>query len=194
MDNMEEDEKPKEKPKKEKKKKKESRSVETMFRTTLSSHIQLSAMADQKAGLMISINSIIISVVVTFQIKEFETNSKLLIPMSFLVLVCLITIILALLSTRPSVKSEAQRASIKKSKIDLLFFGDYLALSSEEYKTAMKEMITNNEHLHDSMIENIYRQGKVMERKYRLLKITYSVFMIGFPLVLISFLIALYWL
>lgn len=191
---MEEAEKPKDKPKKEKKKKKESRSVETMFRTTLSSHIQLSAMADQKAGLMISINSIIISVVVTFQIKEFETSPKLLIPMSLLILVCLITIIFALLSTRPSVKSKAQRLVTKKSKIDLLFFGDYLALSSEEYKTAMKEMITSEERLHDSMIENIYTQGKVMERKYRLLKITYSIFMVGFPLVLISFLIALYWL
>lgn len=190
---MEEAEKPKDKPKKEKKKKKESRSVETMFRTTLSSHIQLSAMADQKAGLMISINSIIISVVVTFQIREFETTPRLLIPTSLLVLVCLVTIILALLSTRPSVKSKAQRLATKKSKVDLLFFGDYLALSSEEYKMAMKEMITSDERLHDSMIENIYTQGKVMERKYRLLKITYSIFMVGFPLVLLSFFIALYW-
>jgi hypothetical protein len=189
---MEEPEKPKEKPKKDKKKK-ESRSVETMFRTTLSSHIQLSAMADQKAGLMVSTNSIIISIMVTFLVQEFSDNPKLFIPTGLLVLVCLLTITFALLSTRPSVRSKSHRKTLKKSRIDLLFFGDYLALSVDDYKLAVKEMITKEERLHDAMIENIYAQGMVMERKYRLLKISYSIFIIGFPAVLLCYLIVLYW-
>lgn len=193
---MEEFESPKEKDKskkeKKKKKKKEGRSVETMFRTTLSSHLQLSAMADQKAGLMISINSIIISVVITFLVRELESSPRLLVPMALLILICLITITLALLSTRPSVRSQAQRMLLDKSKIDLLFFGDYLALSRDEYKDAMKELIGNEERIKEVMIENIYAQGFVIERKYRLLKITYLVFMIGFPIVLLSFLIVLF--
>jgi len=193
---MEEFESPKEKDKskkeKKKKKKKEGRSVETMFRTTLSSHLQLSAMADQKAGLMISINSIIISVVITFLVRELESSPRLLVPMALLILICLITITLALLSTRPSVRSQAQRMLLDKSKIDLLFFGDYLALSRDEYKDAMKELIGNEERIKEVMVENIYAQGFVIERKYRLLKITYLVFMIGFPIVLLSFLIVLF--
>jgi hypothetical protein len=188
---MEESEKPKEKPKKDKKKK-PSRSVETMFRTTLSSHLQLSTMADQKAALMVSTNSIIISIMVTFLVQEFSANPKLFIPTGLMVIVCLLTITFALLSTRPSVKSRTERRDIKKSKIDLLFFGDYLAMSSEEYKEAMKTMLTNEERLHDSMIDNIYAQGRVVERKYRLLKISYSIFIIGFPLVLVCYLVVLY--
>ena len=192
---MEEFESPKEKDKskkEKKKKKKEGRSAETMFRTTLASHLQLSAMADQKAGLMISINSIIISVVITFLVSEVESNPRLLVPMTLLILVCLATITLALLSTRPSVRSKAQRSTLDKSKIDLLFFGDYLALSRSEYKEAMKQLIKDEEQVKETMIDNIYAQGLVIERKYRLLKITYLVFMIGFPLVLLSFLVVLF--
>ncbi len=192
---MEEFESPKEKDKskkEKKKKKKEGRSAETMFRTTLASHLQLSAMADQKAGLMISINSIIISVVITFLVSEVESNPRLLVPMTLLILVCLATITLALLSTRPSVRSKAQRSTLDKSKIDLLFFGDYLALSRSEYKEAMKQLIKDEEQVKETMIDNIYAQGFVIERKYRLLKITYLVFMIGFPLVLLSFLVVLF--
>lgn len=192
MEEFEKSDKPKDKPKKDKKKK-ESRSVETMFRTTLSSHIQLSAMADQKAGLMVSTNSIIISIMVTFLVQEFSDNPKLFIPTGLLVVVCLLTITFALLSTRPSVRSKSHREALKKSRIDLLFFGDYLALSVDEYKLAVKEMITKEERLHDAMIENIYAQGMVMERKYRLLKISYSIFIIGFPAVLLCYLIVLYW-
>lgn len=192
---MEEFESPKEKDKskkEKKKKKKEGRSAETMFRTTLASHLQLSAMADQKAGLMISINSIIISVVITFLVSEVESSPRLLVPMTLLILVCLATITLALLSTRPSVRSKAQRSTLDKSKIDLLFFGDYLALSRSEYKEAMKQLIKDEEQVKETMIDNIYAQGLVIERKYRLLKITYLVFMIGFPLVLLSFLVVLF--
>jgi hypothetical protein len=193
---MEEPEKLTEKSKdklKKDKKKKQSRSIETMFRTTLSNHIQLSAMADQKAGLMVSTNSIIISIMVTFLVQEFSSNPKLFIPTGLLVVVCLLTITFALLSTRPNVRTKAERMALKKSKIDLLFFGDYLALSLDDYKLEMKEMMEKDERLHDGMIENIYAQGWVMERKYRLLKISYSIFIIGFPLVLFCYLIVLYW-
>ncbi|MEZ4904840.1 MAG: DUF5706 domain-containing protein [Spirosomataceae bacterium] len=189
---MEASETPVNKPKKEKKKK-QSRSVETMFRTTMSNHIQLSGMADQKAGLMVSTNSIIISITITFLVQHFGANPKLLLPTTLLVVVCLLTITFALLSTRPNVKSKSERLSIEKSKIDLLFFGDYLALSREEYTSEMKQLLSNDNQLHNAMIENIYAQGSVVERKYKLLKIAYSIFIIGFPMVLCYYLIVLYW-
>lgn len=49
----------------------------------------------------------------------------------------------------------------------------------------------NNELLYDSMIDNIYSQGKVLTKKYRLLKIAYTIFMYGFAIVLIGYAVAL---
>jgi hypothetical protein len=43
------------------------------------------------------------------------------------------------------------------------------------------------------MIDNIYRQGKVLSRKYWLLKIAYTVLMIGFIVVGITYICALFY-
>jgi Family of unknown function (DUF5706) len=180
--------KEKNKDKEKKKKKKPSRTAETMYRTTMANHIRLSEMADQKAGLMVSINSIIISIMTSFLVHEYASNPKLLMPIGILVLVCLITITFALLATKPSVKPK-QAGS--KEKLDLLFFGDYTALSLEEYKKAMKAMVADEKQLNESLIENIYAQGKVIDHKFKLLSIAYRVFMYGFPVAIVSFLLML---
>ena len=177
---MEQDE-----PRKEKEKK-SSRTVETMYRTTMANHIRLSEMADRKAGLMVSINSIIISIMTSFLVHEFATNPKLIYSTIVLVIVCLLTITFALLSTKPSVKHHNKKSI---DKLDLLFFGDYTSISLAEYKKAMNNMMENETHLRDSLIENIYAQGKVIDHKFRLLNISYTIFMYGFPSAILSLII-----
>ena len=176
------------KEKEEKKKKKASRTAETMYRTTLSNLVRLSEMADRKAGLMVSINSIIISIMTSFLVHEYAANPKLLFPIAVLLLVSLLTITFALLSTKPSLKHQNNTAI---DKIDLLFFGDYVTLSLEDYKKAMKEMIKKDGQLRDNLIENIYAQGKVIDHKFKLLSISYTIFMYGFPVAILSFLLML---
>lgn len=182
-----------EKPEKSKKPK-QSRSVETMFRTTMSSHVHMTMLADRKAGLMISINSIILSIMMSFLVGKYESNGQLLLPTFLLSAVCLLTIVFALLSTKPTIKSKKEiHNSAEASSLDLLFFGDYLTLSADEYKQQMQALIQSDESIQEKMIENIYVQGQVMNRKFRLLQIAYNIFMIGFPLVVLCYLIAIYY-
>ncbi|MEQ8245483.1 HD domain-containing protein, partial [Fulvivirga sp.] len=68
---------------------KPDRGIETMFRITSKNHLQLSAMADNKANIMISINSIILSVLVSVLFRKFEDWPQLIIPAMLLVFVCL---------------------------------------------------------------------------------------------------------
>ncbi|WP_428665650.1 Pycsar system effector family protein [Runella sp.] len=186
-------EKIKDKSKKDKKKKPD-RTVETMYRSTLANHMQLSALADQKAGLLVSVNAIIISIMASFMVRESFDNVYLIIPTCLLVVVCLSTITFALLATRPSVKPQSQKLDVDHvHKMDLLFFADYTALTLEQYQKAMKDMMSKEDQLHDSLLKNIYIQGKVMERKYRRIKTAYTIFIIGFPAVLVSYLVTLYW-
>jgi len=192
MEAEEPEDKPKDKPKKDKKKR-ASRSIETMFRTTMSSHIKLSEMADRKAGLMISINSIVISIMTSFLVHEFATSPHLLVPSCVLLLVSLLTITFAVLATRPSVKPRANITELATaSKIDLLFFGDYTSLSLENYKMALKETMGTDEQLYNMMIENIYAQGKVIDKKYKQLRISYTIFLYGFPIAMIGYMVAVY--
>ncbi len=171
-----------------KKKPKPSRTAETMYRTTMGSQIRLSEMTDNKARLMVSINSIIISIMTSFLVHEYTTNPRLLLPTALLVVVCLLTITFALMSTKPTIKNKQNGADYK---LDLLFFGDYTTLSLDEYKVAMKNMMSDNEQLNETMIESIYAQGKVIAHKFKLLNISYIIFMYGFPLAIVCLLLML---
>ena len=184
-----------EKPEKVKKEKKPkpSRTIDTMFRTTMSSHVHMTMLADRKAALMISINSIILSVMMSFLVNKLEAFPDLLIPSILLAGVSLLTITFAILSTRPNTKQGKPSGLVDSPmSLDLLFFGDYLSLTPAEYKKHMKELIADDQHLYDSLIDNIYIQGRVIGRKFRLLKIAYNIFMFGFPLVVLLYLVAIY--
>ena len=51
----------------------------------------------------------------------------------------------------------------------------------------MKEMMKDADYLYSSLIKDIYFLGVVLGKKYRLLRISYTIFMFGFVLAVISF-------
>ena len=165
---------------------KASKGIETMFRTTMASHLQLSVMADSKANLMISINAIIASIMISSFLRNIHEVPYLIIPSVLLTLVCVFTIVFAVLSTRPNIKTTAN----PPEKTDMLFFGDFVHLSSDTYKQGIRNIMRDHDKLYNSMIDNIYQQGMVLAKKYLLLKLAYTVFMVGFGIVLISYAIA----
>jgi predicted metal-dependent HD superfamily phosphohydrolase len=171
---------------------KPDRGIETMFRTTSHNHILLSEMADNKANILITINSIILSIVVSVLIRKLEENPKLMIPTVLLVLVCLTTTVFAILSTRPTVNTGTfTREDIHSKRTNLLFFGNFFGMRLQDYEWGMREMMKDSEYLYGSLIKDIYYLGKVLGRKYKYLRLAYNIFMYGFVLSILSFLIAL---
>ncbi|MEM9857330.1 MAG: Pycsar system effector family protein [Bacteroidota bacterium] len=171
---------------------KPDRGIETMFRITSKNHLTLSAMADNKANIMISINSIILSVLVSVLFRKLEDYPHLLIPGLILVLVCLTTIVFAVLATRPNVSSgEFTRKDIEDKRTNLLFFGNFHNSKLEDYMWGMKEMMRDADYLYGSMIKDIYFLGKVLGKKYKMLRTSYTVFMFGFIISILSFLVAM---
>jgi hypothetical protein len=168
------------------------RGIETMFRTTMASHLQLSVMADNKANIMISINAIIISFLISSFVNSFNDSPDLILPTILLTCVCLVTIIFSLLSTRPTIRTKRNKDTTAAARqTDLLFFGDFTNLSAQGYREGIRELMADNNNLYNCMTDNIYRQGKVLSRKYHLLKIAYTVFMIGFIVVVMAYIGAL---
>jgi predicted metal-dependent HD superfamily phosphohydrolase len=171
---------------------KPDRGIETMFRTTSHNHIMLSQMVDSKASILITINSIILSLIVSVLIRKLEENSYLLIPTILLISVCLATMVFSILASRPNVSSgKFTRQDIKNKQTNLLFFGNFHAMNVEDYQWGMKEMMKDADYLYGSLIKDIYYLGKVLGRKYRHLRIAYSIFMYGFVVAILSFIIAL---
>ncbi len=170
---------------------KPDRGIETMFRTTSHNHVMLSQMVDSKASILVTINSIILSLIVSVLIRKLEENPYLLVPTVLLISVCLGTMVFSILASRPNIsKGKFTREDIKNKQTNLLFFGNFHSMNVDDYLWGMKEMMKDADYLYGSMIKDIYYLGKVLGTKYRYLRIAYNVFMYGFVIAILSYIIA----
>jgi hypothetical protein len=183
---------PHEKHKKDKEKnKKPDRGIETMFRITSTNHIRLSSMADSKAHIMISVNSIIISVILSVLVRRLEDYPNMVIPSIIFLTTAVLTVIFSVLATRPNVTSGIfTKADIEKKNANLLFFGNFYKMHLEEYEWGMKQMMTDADFLYSSLTKDVYHLGVVLGHKYKLLRISYNIFMFGLIISVLAFLIA----
>ncbi|WFB66822.1 Pycsar system effector family protein [Chryseobacterium sp. WX] len=173
-----------------KEKEKSDRSVDTLFRVTLNNHTRLSDIADSKANILLSVNAIIISVCLSVLVPKLDApkNSHLILPSFILLLSSVLTIIFAILSTKPNVtKSTFTSEDIANRKVNLLFFGNFQQMLFDDYNNAMKDLIKDRDYIYDSMVKDLYYLGKVLNRKYKLLSITYKIFMAGIIISVLSF-------
>jgi predicted metal-dependent HD superfamily phosphohydrolase len=170
------------------------RGISTVFRIIASNHANLSHMADNKAHIMISVNSIIMSVVISLLIRHLDENRNLVLPTILLVLVCVSATIYAVLATRPNVSQGTfTREDIQAKKTNLLFFGNFHNMTLPDYDWAMKEMLGDRDYLYGSMIKDIYFLGVVLAKKYKYLRISYSIFMYGLILAMLAFAATMAW-
>ncbi len=183
----------KKKLKKKMKNKVPDRGIDTLFRVTLSNHTRLSGIADSKANILLSVNAIIISIALSSIIPKLDslTNRHLVVPTFIMLIFSVVSIIFAILSTRPKVTSGTfTREDIVDQKVNLLFFGNFYKMPLEEYEWAVTEMMNDRKYLYNTMIKDLYFLGLVLERKYKLLRITYNIFMVGIIVSAIAFVVA----
>ncbi len=171
---------------------------ETMFLVTFQNQINLIHIADNKANMIISINSIIISIIVSVTglgalSQSFELSKKyILFPVTFIIITSLISVVCAIQAAKPQVKKPVNnlRKGIQE-KSSLLFFANISNKSMNEYLVEMDKVLESKASIKEHMVIDIYNQGKVLSRKYALLNIAYQIFMYGFIFSVVTFLIML---
>ncbi|AUS05505.1 Pycsar system effector family protein [Pseudotamlana carrageenivorans] len=171
------------------------RGIETMFRVTLKNHIELSNIADTKANILLSVNAIIVSLVISNLVSKLDkpSNDYLIWPTAIFVIFTVISIILSIMATRPNVTSgKFTKEDVKNKKVNLLFFGNFHKMSLKDFEWAMGEMMQDREYLYSSMKKDLYFLGLVLDKKYKILRLTYAVFMIGIIISVLTFAFALH--
>ncbi len=157
-----------------------ARGIETMFRTSYRTNMDLSSLADTKANIMISINGIIISIILASISPKIDANPWLILPTTVLLLSCLVSIVYAVLSARPRVHQHViTLEEVRNNTANILFFGNFVSLKEQEYIAGMKELLQHSDTLYEQMIKDIYSLGLVLIKKYELLRVSYTVFMFG---------------
>lgn len=174
-----------EKKKKPSKKKKEKanlpeKGVETMFRTALRNHMTLSTIADSKANTLISVNAIIISIVLSALFPKMDSNPFLIYPGLSLLAFSIVVIIIAILSTVPkTTHGHLSRLEIEKKQGNLLFFGNFHKMELPDYEWGIGEIMQDKDYLYKTMTRDLFFLGKVLNKKYTLLRYAYYLFIGG---------------
>lgn len=154
-------------------------SIQTYFRANYANHIRLSAIADNKAHIMISVNSILLSVAISMLTYQslMNRNPLFILPVIIFLVTGLTSLIFAILSSRPRVTSFVPAPG---KDFNPVFFGNFVHLSLDQYEAAVDAMLRDGSLLFGNMTRDLYYLGQVLDRKYRLLTFSYTVFMMGF--------------
>lgn len=166
------------------------RGISDMFRTSYRLHVDLSSIADNKSNIMISINGIIISIIIASISPKIDSNPWLLLPTAVLLVTCLISMVYAVRAARPRVSSNPVTLDdVRMNRANILFFGHFVNMSREEYEQGMTELMRDQKRLYHNMTRDLYGLGEVLARKFKLLRVAYTVFMIGLVLAVLLFIV-----
>ncbi|MDY7394959.1 DUF5706 domain-containing protein [Aureibaculum sp. 2210JD6-5] len=170
------------------------RAIQSMYRVALRNHLKLSDIADTKANILLSVNAIIISLLMANLIPQLNQPQKeyLTYPTAIFVLFSVASMIMSVLATRPKVDNgEFSDDDLDSNKANLLFFGNFHSMELNDYKNSMRNLTKNKQDIYDSLSADLYFLGKVLNEKYKLLRLTYTIFITGIIFSVIAFAIAL---
>src|SRR5690606_13080471 len=139
------------------------RGIETMFRVTSTNNQRLSDMADNKANILLTVNSIILSVIIAVLVRKLNDNEHLVIPTFILLLVSLATIVVAILATRPKIPAGIfTQQEVDNKDVNLLFFGNFYRMGLPEYAASMRKVMEDRDFLYGTLTKDVYSQGVVL--------------------------------
>jgi E3 ubiquitin-protein ligase DOA10 len=124
-------------------------------------------------------------------VNRLDANPHLMIPTILFLTSSVITVVIAILATRPKLtEGTFTKEDIQQKRTNLLFFGNFYKSSLEDYSWAMDEMLHDKDYLYGTIVKDIYFLGIVLGRKYRLLRTAYNIFMVGLVVAVLAFSLA----
>ncbi len=150
-----------------------------LVRTTQQIHVQLSAMADHKASILMGATFVIF----TITIGQARSASPP-VPLLILGAAAFFSAVFAVLAILPATHYK------RGGPINLLFFGSFTQLDEEDYLDRVVERLAVDEDIYRTMARDIYQNGLVLERKkYRLLGYAYRIFLVGLTASFFAFIV-----
>lgn len=161
----------------------ERNSSDVILRTAQQHHVQLSAMADVKANIIITVSSIVLTL--TLGRLDDPTLKISAITLSVFTLLALLVAILAVLPKYRPLK--LRPGAGLPANFNLLFFGHFAELSREEFLAQISRNLRPQGPVYAAMANDLYSLGYYLAHyKYRYLRISYIFFLTGFVLATVA--------
>lgn len=168
----------------------DDKGIQTLFRTTIKNHYTLNEMVDRKANIMITVNSIILSMLMGGVFAYDENLSIASIPTIILSVTCISSIVFAIISIIPAkTQGNFSEEEIRSKEGNLLYFGNFHNMHLRDFEWGFLQLLNDKDYLYQSMIRDYYFQGIGLNRKYKFIRISLTIFLIGFGISFIIFLL-----
>ena len=156
------------------------RGVETLFRLASKNQYTLNAMIDRKSNILISVNALILSIILGTIYAKLGDDPHLLYPVIMILTTNLLSIAFAIFATRPELKHGT-------SSENLLFHGNFNDMEESEYIDKITGLIHRGDDLYKTIAKDIFHLGKTIDKKFRLLRKSFHIFLIGIVLSVMAF-------
>ena len=157
------------------------RGVETLFRLLSKNQYTLNTMIDTKSNILISINALILSLILGTVMSQLGTDPHLIYPVVMMLITNLASITYAIFATRPELIHGT------KETRNLMFYGNFQDMEEEEYVENITALMNEGDELYKTIAKDTYHLGKTIDRKFKLLRKSFHIFLIGVILSVIAF-------
>jgi len=163
------------------KKKKVSKDVLNIIRTTMRNNIELTHIADNKANVLLTLNSLMLTFLIPliFPRMEMIKEMMLYLPLGLLIGSGLVTIYMATLVLKPSAFHQKQKEMKKGKPASPFFFGNFYHMDRKEFQNFIESSIADRDMLESHIVEDLHYIGARLGRKLSLIRTAFNVFMIG---------------
>ncbi len=157
---------------------KPERGIETWFRLTSKNLYARLQIVDTKANILITANAIIMSMVLGTLYTKLDEDPHMIYAVMGLVITNILSITYAIIATLPKsfTKRDPNESILEK---DLMTFDDFHEMPLQDYRDSVMTVLESGDTLYPSIINDIHSLGVVLARKYRLIRISYLVFLYG---------------
>lgn len=161
------------------------RGLQTLFRTLSRNHYNLLRMVDNKASIILTMNSIIITLLmaVIYMAPEdsdgvLELGSKILLNFG------MASMVFALLAMLPHkyIKLGSDSSAYKGS----LYAQNFSKMTLEQYRKEMQRVMATGHSVYNEMIDDLYFLGKSVSIKQKLIMISVGLFLLGLIISIIN--------
>lgn len=164
--------------------------LQTFFRSSFRVQMGMVSLADRKANILVRLNSLLISGMVIFYKNIISLSDLATITVVVFLVTLVASLIFATLAVRPSSENRARtdQHNPVESVGQMFMYTHYVDMDPEEFEISFNTMMQDAGLIYGSMARDLYSFGKIIEKKYTLLKLAYTTFTVGLVITVILFL------
>ncbi|WP_190808933.1 Pycsar system effector family protein [Flagellimonas sp. S3867] len=159
------------------------RGAETLFRLVSKNQYTLNAMIDRKSNILISINALILSIILGTVMNQLDQDPHLIYPAIIMLLTNLVSIAYAVFATRPELEHGGRETG------NLMFYGNFNAMEEDQYTEKLTNLMYQGDELYKVIAKDTFHLGKTIDRKFKLLRKSFHIFLAGIILAVLGFIL-----